>query len=70
VLGAESPFVAGERLFCQFEPFTSPPAGDQRESQLTTLAVRLWMVVAKAVRRAPEQILAGQNRLRSFVLTA
>jgi hypothetical protein len=70
MLGAESLFVAGERLLRQREALGGPPAGDQCESQLTALAVRLRVVVAKALRRAPEQILAGQDRLCAVILIA
>jgi hypothetical protein len=68
VLGAEGLLVAGQRAPRQCEALGGAPAGDQREGQLATLAVRLRMVVAKAARRALQQILARQDRLRPFVL--
>ncbi|MFZ2007982.1 MAG: hypothetical protein WAV02_23080, partial [Stellaceae bacterium] len=68
MLGAEGVLVAGQCLSCQFESFAGPPAGDQRESQLTTLAIRLRVAVAKAAPRALQQILTGQNRLCIVIL--
>lgn len=68
MLGAERLLMAGERGLRQSQRLGGPSAGDQREGQLAALAVRLRVIGAKTARRALQQILTGQDRLRSLVL--
>ena len=68
MLGAEGLFVTGQRPLRQFQTRGRTAPGDQGESQLATLTVRLRVVVAEAPQRPPEQILSREDGLRPFVL--